>query len=51
MLASSCFFFALGYGSRRLAPLFSRPYAWRIFDVLTAGIMFAVVARLIAHPS
>lgn len=51
MLASFCFFLALGYGSRYLAPLFARPHAWRIFDVATAGIMFTVVARLIVIPS
>ena len=48
MVASFCFFFSVGFGSRHLAPLFLWPHAWRIFDVLTAAIMFAVTAQLIS---
>ena len=37
--ASFVWFFALGYGARFLAPLFSRPVAWRVLDTLIALIM------------
>ena len=37
--ASFAWFFSLGYGARWLAPLFSRPAAWRVLDGLIAVIM------------
>ena len=40
--ASTAWFFGLGYGARLLAPLFARPYAWRILDGLVALTMFAL---------
>lgn len=47
MTASFVFFFSLGYGARMLAPLFARPVAWRLLDVLVGCIMWAVAASLI----
>lgn len=47
MSASFVFFFSLGYGARMLAPLFARPVAWRLLDVLVGCIMWAVAASLI----
>lgn len=47
MLASFVFFFALGYGARLLAPLFARPVAWRLLDILVGGIMWGIAASLI----
>jgi L-lysine exporter family protein LysE/ArgO len=47
MIASFVFFFSIGYGSRLLAPLFVKPTAWRIFDLIVAAIMFAVAWRLL----
>ena len=44
--SSFIFFFSLGYGARRLAPIFARPSAWRILDATVALIMFAIAARL-----
>lgn len=44
--ASFCWFFALGYGARVLAPLFARPAAWRVLDGLIAAVMFTLAALL-----
>ena len=44
--SSFIFFFSLGYGARRLAPIFARPSAWRILDATVAVVMFAIAARL-----
>lgn len=45
--ASFVWFFALGYGARLLEPLFARPVAWRVLDILIAGVMFALAASLL----
>lgn len=45
-LGSIAWFSGLGYGARFLAPLFTRPAAWRIFDGLIALVMFAMAAKL-----
>jgi L-lysine exporter family protein LysE/ArgO len=42
-IASFTWFFGLGYGARYLAPLFARPAAWRILDVLI-GVVMAMLA-------
>ncbi|MDF1853951.1 LysE/ArgO family amino acid transporter [Pseudooceanicola sp.] len=47
MTASLIFFATLGYGARALAPLFARPAAWRLLDLLVATIMWAIAARLL----
>ena len=44
--ASFIFFFALGYGARYLAPLFARPSAWRILDLLVGVVMWTIAAGL-----
>ena len=44
--ASFVFFFSLGYGARKLAPVFARPRAWRILDAGVAVVMFVIGARL-----
>jgi L-lysine exporter family protein LysE/ArgO len=49
-LASFVWFFGLGYGARLLEPLFARPAAWRVLDVLIgivmAGLALSLVLRL-----
>jgi L-lysine exporter family protein LysE/ArgO len=47
MTASFVFFFTLGYGARALAPLFARPAAWRVLDLLVGVIMWGIAAKLI----
>ena len=45
--ASFVWFFSLAYGARLLAPLFTRPAAWRVLDLAVATIMFALATRLV----
>ncbi|KAA0970928.1 amino acid transporter [Aureimonas fodinaquatilis] len=47
MTASFLFFFSLGYGARFLRPLFARPIAWRVLDVLIAAVMVAIGISLL----
>lgn len=47
-VASAIFFYSLGYGARWLSPLFARPSAWRVFDVLVGLIMWGIAASLLA---
>lgn len=47
MLGSLVWFTALGYGARRLAPLFARPLAWRILDGTIAVVMFGLAIGLV----
>jgi len=46
-LASLVWFSALGFGARLLAPLFQRPMAWRVLDVIVAGVMWWIAASLV----
>ncbi len=48
MLASFLFFFALGYGARRVSSMLESPEAWRVIDRGIAGVMF-VIAGAIAY--
>ena len=45
-LASAAWFSALGYGARALAPLFARPAAWRVLDIVIAATMWSLAAGL-----
>lgn len=45
--ASFVWFFALGYGARLLEPLFARPSAWRVLDVLIGLVMTAIAISLL----
>ena len=45
--ASFVFFFALGFGARHLAPLFSRPVAWRSLEGIIAAVMWLIALRLL----
>lgn len=47
MLASCLWFFALGYGARLLSPLFSKPRAWQILDILIGIVMWAIAISLL----
>jgi L-lysine exporter family protein LysE/ArgO len=48
--ASFCWFFALGYGARLLAPLFARAAAWRVLDSLIGCVMWSIAAALLLKP-
>ena len=47
MTGSFLFFLSLGYGARLLAPLFARPVAWRLLDVLVGLIMWSIALGLV----
>ena len=45
--ASFVFFFALGFGARLLRPLFAKPSAWRLLEVIVGITMWAIAAKLV----
>jgi L-lysine exporter family protein LysE/ArgO len=45
--SSFIWFFGLAYGARLLAPLFRKPMAWRLLDVLIALVMWAIAGKLL----
>ena len=45
-LGSFAWFFGLGYGARRLAPLFANVVAWRVLDALIALVMTVIALSL-----
>ncbi len=47
MLASLTWFFGLAYGASWLAPLFQRPLAWRVLDMLVGCVMWGIALSLI----
>jgi L-lysine exporter family protein LysE/ArgO len=49
LIASTGWFFGLGYGARLLRGLFARPRAWRVLDSAVAVIMGGLGISLIAH--
>jgi len=51
MLGSFVWFFSLGYGARLLQPLFAKPAAWRVLDVIIGLIMAALALSLLARLS
>lgn len=46
-LASFVWFFSLGYGARLLQPVFERPAAWRVLDILIGLVMCAIGVSLL----
>lgn len=46
-LTSWLWFFALAYGARLLAPLFTRPTSWRVLDISVALVMLIVAYQLL----
>jgi L-lysine exporter family protein LysE/ArgO len=46
--ASFVWFFGLGYGARLLEPVFARPAAWRVLDVLIGLVMAAIGLSLLS---
>lgn len=45
-VSSVVWFYGLAYGARLLAPLFARPMAWRVLDVLIAMVMWGIALSL-----
>lgn len=48
-VASTVWFYGLAYGARLLAPLFARPQAWRVLDIIIALVMWGIAARLVGE--
>ena len=48
-LASFIFFFGLGYGAQLLAPVFARPRAWTVLDIVIAAVMWGIAFSLILN--
>ena len=48
-LASALWFAALGFGARLLAPLFARPIAWRVLDLLVGVMMISLAVGLLGY--
>ena len=46
-LGSFSFFMALGYGARLLAPVFAKPRAWVVLEVIVGCTMWAIAAGLL----
>ncbi len=44
---SLVFFAALGYGARLLAPIFQRPRAWVVLEVIVGAVMWAIALTLV----
>lgn len=47
MSASLLFFFALGYGAALLRPVFARPAAWKVLEVVVGLTMWAIAYKLL----
>jgi L-lysine exporter family protein LysE/ArgO len=45
--ASALWFTSLGFGARLLAPLFARPRAWQVLDLLIGLTMLGIAALLL----
>ena len=50
-LASAAWFSALGFGARLLAPLFARPLAWRVLDLIIGVTMILIALGLLDYAS
>ena len=46
-LGSFSFLMALGYGARMLAPVFAKPQAWVVLEVIVGCTMWAIAAGLL----
>ncbi len=46
-IASFTFFFSLGYGARLLAPIFKKPIAWKILEVIIGCVMWLIAFSLV----
>jgi L-lysine exporter family protein LysE/ArgO len=48
-LASFIWFFSLGYGARLLQPVFAKPAAWRVLDILIGLVMAGIATSLLVR--
>ncbi len=45
--ASFVWFFGLGYGARLLQPVFAKPAAWRVLDIIIGVVMGLLAISLV----
>lgn len=48
--ASFVWFFALGYGARLLTPVFCKPAAWRVLDIIIGSVMWLLAVKVLTTP-
>ena len=48
-VASTSWFYGLGYGARLLVPLFAKPIAWRVLDGIIVLLMWGIAASLVVE--
>ncbi|WP_417449747.1 LysE/ArgO family amino acid transporter [Kordiimonas sp.] len=48
-MASALWFYSIGYGAKRAAPLFKKPATWRVLDSVITIVMLGVAFLLIRH--
>ncbi len=48
--ASVTWFTSLGYGAKRLQPLFRKPRSWQCLDLFIALVMFSIALTLVLNP-
>ncbi len=47
MAASLVWFYGLGYGAGKLAPVYAKPRAWRLLDIAIGCVMWAIAVGLL----
>jgi L-lysine exporter family protein LysE/ArgO len=47
--ASFVFFFSLGFGARLLRPIFAKPKAWQVLEMIVGVTMWVIAGSLIWH--
>jgi L-lysine exporter family protein LysE/ArgO len=48
--ASFAWFFSLGYSARLLIPVFQKPVAWTVLDILIGCVMWALAVKVLVTP-
>ncbi|WP_286828805.1 MULTISPECIES: LysE/ArgO family amino acid transporter [Kordiimonas] len=49
VVASALWFYSIGYGAKKAAPLFKKPVTWRVLDGVITAVMLGVAAVLARH--
>jgi L-lysine exporter family protein LysE/ArgO len=47
--ASFIWFFSLAFGAKLLRPLFEKPLAWKVLDIITALLLWSIAIALVFH--
>jgi len=49
VIASGTWFYLIGYGAKKAAPLFKKPATWRVLDGIITAVMLGVAGMLVRH--